>query len=83
MKAVSILALLTLSSSAQTPEPPDALAACQTELRTAKMERDIVMLEAQNIVEKVQAIQQQHEADKAQARQFLHHLSLYCPKVRG
>lgn len=83
MKAASILALLTLSGSAQAPETPDALAACQAELRTVKIERDVVILEAQNIVEKVQAIQQQHEADKAQARQFLHHLSLYCPKVRG
>lgn len=83
MKAVSILALLTLSGSADAPQPPDPLAVCQSELRTAKIERDIVMLEAQNIVEKVQAIQQQHEADKAQALKFLRDLSLYCPKVRG
>lgn len=79
MKAVSILALLTLSGSAEAPQPPDPLAACQTELRTAKIERDIVMLEAQSIAEKVQAIQKQHEADKAQARQYLRALALNCP----
>jgi hypothetical protein len=83
VKPISILALLTLSSSAQAPALPDPLAACQAELRTVKIERDVVMLEAQNIVEKVQQIQRQHEADKAEARQFLHTLTLYCPKVRG
>lgn len=78
MKTVSVLALLTLAGCQSAPVKQ--MAVCQNELQTAQIERDIVMLEAQNIVEKVQAIQQQHEADKARALKFLRDLSLYCPK---
>lgn len=72
-----VAALLVGCSSAQVKPQ---LAACQTELRTASTERDVMALQAQKIIEQAQAQDAEHQHDKAQALQYFRQLQLYCPK---